>query len=673
MVALVMLGGSLVMTSGCASGPRSWVAKVIPSWGSDDAAKKKEELAKDDKAKAKAKAAADKAKESDKALAKKSATDKDAKSKAKEDEKVVENQSSKSKTYKPGDPRSQVANQKKVNSKDKDAASEDKDKEVASARKLSSTKDKVTKEDDDAIADRLSKPADKTAGGRGRGVMSADDPFGSVAKTDKPAARKSKAMDEDPFLEDRPAETKVAKNDVRVPTAKKTSEIRPTEDADSLDELDREIASMNQEKKAATKKTRTADADGSSDRMKSLLDDDKDAENVVAARKGKSQTVSHEEASGENPFAEFEGGAAESKPAAKKAVVKPAKAVKKDAGDDLLEDMFDEKPAATATKPAAKKAPKNDTRNLPRLDEEEGVKEEAAPAEEGELAEPAPKTSKKKPVATPRDQADDLMLQARLAVKKNQIDEACALMESAAELERDNELVYEEGEERPSALLKRLNQLRGGPAKRAAATKAEVKSAPAAVGAPPAAEALPSLSPNVQPIEDDRQGRNDPFKSEKKLASKTSESSGTRTAALEQEDLQQGGISRVSANHPVSLPPLPGEKTVATEEAGKTADRGAEEWVEEPKLAADGKCPAAACTEKCKEPGAQASVTDEAAVAAPSLKRRSNTAAVILTGISLVSLGLSGFIVWRHVQNKQMVQATARVGTQADKLHAHKS
>ncbi|MFO1021306.1 MAG: hypothetical protein U0903_11505, partial [Planctomycetales bacterium] len=575
-VALVMLGGSLTLTSGCATGPRDWVAKVVPSWGKDDTAKsdaKKEAIAKDEKSKAKAKAAADKAKESEKALAKKAPADKekDPKSKDKEETKMVENQSSKSKSYKPGDPRSMIANQKKVGGKDKETAFDDKeDKEIATARKPSSTKDKAPKDDADAIADRFSKSGDKPAGGRVRGVMSADDPFGSVAKTDKPAVKKSKAAEEDPFLEDRPAETKVAKNDIRVPTAKKTKDIRPTEDADMLDELDQEIAAMGLEKKAPAKKTKPAAADASSsDHLKALLDEERDAENVVAARKGKSQTVSHEESSGENPFAEFENSADESKsaPAGKKSAVKPAKAVKKEAtekketGDELLEDLFDEKPAATS-KAAAKKAPKNDVRDLPRLDDAE-EKQEALPPEATELDEPSAKASKKKPAATPRDEADDLMLQALAAVKKNQIDDACALVESAAELERTHELAYEEGEERPSVLLKRLNQLRGGTAKRTAAPKAEVKSAPASVGRPPAAEALPALSPNVQPIEDDRQGRNGSAKAGKKFASKETEFSGARTASLEQEDLEQGGISRVSANHPVSLPPLPGEKSEA--------------------------------------------------------------------------------------------------------------
>lgn len=663
LVTLVMIGGSLGLTSGCASGPREWVSSIIPKWGSDPEGEKKE-VAKSDKSKAKQSA---KTKEAVDALAQNSERAKGAKDKAKAKEELAanENQSSKSKTFKPGDPRSQVATSTKVRGKEKEAA--DKEKETASARKPAS-KDKPS---EDVIADRLSKSSDKAIGGRVRGVMAADDPYGSsVAKTDKPASKKK--SDADPFADDTEvASTKSAKKDIRVPTAKKTADIKPSEDPAILDEIDREMAAMGLEKKPTAKKPRAPESETvSTDRLKELLSEDRESENVVAATKGKSRTVSHEEQA-ENPFAEFEKRGADPKVEAA-AVKKTVKAAPKAENDELLEDMFEEKGGAsakTAGKSAVKKA-KNDNRDLPHLNDADS--QEALPPGADAVDEPAdPKAAKaKKKAATPQDQAEDLKIQALAAFRKNKVEEACTLLQSAVELEKEHDLVFEEGES-PSSLLKRLNQLQGGSTKKAGAPAAKA----AEKAAPPAEESLPALSPEVQPIEDERQGSHDPFKPEKKIAGKTGEGSQTRTASLEQTDLSQGGISRVSANHPVTLPPLPTDKPGA--KLSKVDDKAcASKCAAEDPFLADGEAPRELATAreeyKHESATAHASVTDDA-VAAPSLKRRSNTAALILTGVSLVSLGLSGLILWRHMQNKQTVTLANRPVTQADKIHAHKS
>lgn len=94
-------------------------------------------------------------------------------------------------------------------------------------------------------------------------------------------------------------------------------------------------------------------------------------------------------------------------------------------------------------------------------------REDENPFEEGAEAE-TPRKSVKQDVRTTEDgrvQADALMARARSALRRHQFEEAYRLASAAARLESQGVARYQRGEERPSAFLARIRQLRDTSAK----------------------------------------------------------------------------------------------------------------------------------------------------------------------------------------------------------------
>lgn len=423
-------------------------------------------------------------------------------------------------------------------------------------------------------------------------------------------SRNKKTEEADPFLDDEEedpieAAAKMGRKDLSMPNARKTREIAVTETEGEISDLDREMAELGLKKKQTLE-------DEAGSRLESLLEADA-ALDEAPVSKSKKSTVAKSSASGSNPFEDSE---AESEVAA------VSKASKKTVIPTKTASSFEESEAIPSLKEEDLAAAESEEENT-----ETAVKPVSTVAAKKSAG------AVKRAANTPRAQADDLILQALAQMKKNQFEEACTLAESAAKLEEEHGLEYAAGEESPSRLLSQLNQLRGMMSEE---TTSSVKPAATKPAISPNPVSLPSLSPEVQPIDDE-------------TAALAEGSATQRVSHSEEEAGIEGGVATADAEavpvQEVAEAKVPVDGANPFEDLGVT---GTEEAADQgPQFAAadpQGNHQEAGLTtfaSAAKEGSGEASA---------SKKTANNSLGMMLVGISLVSLGCAGVFVWRAMR-----------------------
>lgn len=484
--------------------------------------------------------------------------------------------------------------------KPKSEFSSDKPEEKITATERSNRRDRLRaylKEEDQ----KKSALAEKT-------LENDDDPIRRVSKSEKDSdgdvlsslpKRKSRSSI-DPFLEDEDpiaAASKVADKEFSRTEGGRVKDSAVVETGDEPSDLDREMTNLGMKKRSNPESE-------SISRLESLLEDS-DQESLKTTNR-----IARKPSGNGNPFEDLD----DESPVAKR----------KPAPKDSIPHVEDEPETKTASVDSA-------VRDLPSTDVHEGIQRSRIPN---------PKSTSN----SPRAEADDLILQALAKMKKNEFDEACTLAESAAKLESDHRLEYRAGEESPSKLLGQLNQLRNMMAQDDSPSSTPTQTKPRI---DPNPVSLPSLSNDLQPVEDEAADTSDLSPTRRvNFTRETDESSekNLSVAAVEQQEASAAAV--------VELPSKPKERDSKAEEAKPT--NPFEDLGDEPgsKPHNDGPIFSDPPVER-EQPAADitafASPVSEAG-ATQTHKASNDSLGMLLVGISLVSLGCAGIFVWRAMR-----------------------
>ncbi len=454
--------------------------------------------------------------------------------------------------------------------------------------------------------------------------ISEDDPIRQVSKAEideeegllSSRAGRKRTIATDPFLDDEDpisAASKLKSKDSISEKNSRSADLDPGDDVEGTNDLDREMAEIGMKKRSAAETE-------SINRLESLLEES--GQDNAAKEKRVAQNVS----SGRNPFEEDE----------------------------------DETPVVTKKQETGNSIPKlNDEPELKTASIEDDLQEK--PSTGLSQVSQSSTVSKSRPASnSPRAQADDLILQALAKMKKNEFDEACTLAESAAKLEEDHQLEYAAGEESPTKLLSQLNQLRnmmaqdGSPSINAKTSKPEIHPNPVS---------LPSLSNELQPIDDETADLPDHSATRRVSYTKTEKS------GLEEDPT---GVESAQAADPV----FEQDDTSLAESSPKTIDRADESTSPNPfedlgneenvRDAEKGPAFGMATNEDGEESKTSeaittfaSSVSERGATSKPTRKGANDSLGMLLIGISLVSLGCAGVFVWRAMRPSEANSAAA--------------
>ncbi|MCA9096995.1 MAG: hypothetical protein KDA36_01350 [Planctomycetaceae bacterium] len=548
------------------------------------------------------------------------------------EEKIDKADSSKRESDKSVASKSKEGSKKPSTSKSADEisrSSKSKAKPGSTAGKLD---DKETVTSQSSRRDRLRsylKDEDEKKSSLSKSDLADDDPIRQVSKADideedgllSSLTSRKRTIATDPFLDEEDPISAASKLKSKSSISEKRSgsaDPDTFEDDEGPNDLDRDMADIGMKKRSAVETE-------SINRLESLLEES-EADNAVNEKR-----VAQKVSSSRNPFEEDD--------------------------DDL--------PVVTK-----KQEPRN---SIPNLNDEPEIK--TASIEDDVLEKPSTALSQVSRTSndsksrsasnSPRAQADDLILQALAKMKKNEFDEACSLAESAAKLEEDHQLEYAAGEESPTKLLSQLNQLRSMMAQDGSSSFNPKTSKP---DIHPNPVSLPSLSNELQPIDDETAGLLNHSATRRVSYTKTEKSEleedqlGVDTAqAVESgmEDDDSVAKSSRTTNHQAkeSTSPNPFED-LGDDEIVLDADKGPAFGMATSEDGEESKTSEAITT-------FASSVSDRGASSKQTRKGANDSLGMMLIGISLVSLGCAGVFVWRAMR-PSVANTAAAVAAKSD-------
>lgn len=426
------------------------------------------------------------------------------------------------------------------------------------------------------------------------------------------SSRKKKTVT-DPFLdeedEDPIAAASRLSNKSPLPTGKRLRDLPAEDSPESMSDLDREMAELG------LKKQQSPDEE-SIDRLESLLEsseDEQPAESPSKSTKRISKTIADSES---NPFEDLDESSPTATKVSKQEVAR--KATPKSSSDEIP-DFTKEDQEVPETK-----------RDETKFAEAKFAGANGAESDEAKpVAKPKSVATKAKTVpSTPRQQADDLVLQALAKMKKNQFEEACELTESAARIEEEHQLEYGPGEERPTKLLSQLQQLRDMLANETHSTKPAATKKSVAPVIKPNPVSLPSLSNDLLPADDE-------------------------TASLEGSEATQVSFTQSEEGTDeaqVTVASGAGGEAEPAADSNPFEDLGSPATGEAPEFKAETKPVTASAERATLSAPSPSEIGDVSEEMKPSVTRGNNSLGMLLVGVSLISLGCAGVFVWRAMR-----------------------